>query len=118
MSGKNKTIGNISVIYPGGRLNVNLTTDIEEEINLIFEEMPLNHLIVNLRDVEYLSSDCIRLFVSQMRDLNLAKREFILCNLSKTVKKILQIVELQDRFNLFDNEEDAVKYLKEKQPFA
>ena len=114
MSRNNKTIGNISILYPSGRLNVNLTTDIEEDINSIFEEMPLNHLIVNLKDVEYLSSDSIRLFVSQMRDLNLDKREFILCNLSKTVKKVLKIVELYDRFNLFDNEEDAVKYLKEK----
>ena len=114
MSIKSKTIGNFTVIYPRGRLNENCTTDIKEEIDSIFEVMPENHLVVNLEGVDYVSSYCIRLFVELMKELKLANREFILCNLSRAVTKILQIVQLYDRFVLFDNEEEAIKYLEEK----
>ena len=69
-----KSVGNISIIYLVGRLDVHLSAEVENEINKIIQDNPSNHLLLNLKDVEYLSSSGLRIFVSTMRILKESQR--------------------------------------------
>ncbi len=109
---KTKKIGNITEIFLSGRLDVHLSADIEKGINNIFETHPESDLLVNLKDVEYMSSSGLRIFVSTMRVLKESKRKLLLCSMNTSVKKIFEVVELMDMFDIYPNEEEALKAFK------
>ncbi len=104
-----KKINNVVIIYLSGRLDVHLSAEIEKEINTVIQNEPDCHLLLNLKDVEYMSSSGLRIFVSTMRILKETKRKLKLCEMNSAVKKIFEVVELMDMFDIFDNEDDAVK---------
>ncbi len=106
---KTKKINNVIVIYLNGKLDVHASADIEKEINKIIKQEPSSHLLLNLAQVEYMSSSGLRIFVSTMRILKEAKRKLKLCAMNNAVKKIFEVVELMDMFSIYDTEEDALK---------
>lgn len=106
---KTKKINNIVVIYLEGRLDVHLSADVEKEINKIINDDSSSHLLLNLQDVEYMSSSGLRIFVSTMRILKESRRKLALCNMNTAVKKIFEVVELMDMFDIHETEEDALK---------
>lgn len=99
---------NVIIIYLNGRLDVHLSADVEKGINKIIKEEPQSHLLLNLEDVEYMSSSGLRIFVSTMRILKDNKRMLKLCNINSAVKKIFEVVELMEMFDIYANEEDAL----------
>ncbi|MFW5770864.1 MAG: STAS domain-containing protein [Spirochaetota bacterium] len=104
-----KKEGDVIVIYLKGRLDVHLSADIEKEINRIIKDEPQVNLLLNLADVEYMSSSGLRIFVSTMRILKESQRKLKLCNMNNAVKKIFEVVELMDMFEIYDSEEEALK---------
>lgn len=103
---------NIAIIYLEGRLDVHLSADIEKEINKLIENDPKSNLLLNLKDVEYMSSSGLRIFVSTMRILKEGNRKLVLCNMNNAVKKIFEVVELTDMFDIFNSEDEALKFMK------
>ncbi|MBN2078674.1 MAG: STAS domain-containing protein [Spirochaetes bacterium] len=104
-----KRVNNVVVVYLTGRLDVHLSAEIEKEINKIIQNEQDTHILMNLNDVEYMSSSGLRIFVSTMRLLKEQKRLLKLCNMNSAVKKIFEVVELMDMFDIFDTEEEALK---------
>ncbi len=107
-----KRVDNVVVVYLAGRLDVHLSAEIEKEINKIIQNEPEMHLLMNLQNVEYMSSSGLRIFVSTMRILKEQKRMLKLCNMNNAVKKIFEVVELMDMFDIYDTEEEALKSFK------
>lgn len=106
---KTKKVKNVIVIYLSGRLDVHLSADVEKEINKIISDEQNCNLLLNLNDVEYMSSSGLRIFVSTMRILKESKRRLALCNMNAAVKKIFEVVELMDMFDIYESEEEALK---------
>jgi len=106
---KTKKSNNVIVIYLAGRLDVHLSADVEKEINKIISDDAASHLLLNLQDVEYMSSSGLRIFVSAMRILKESKRKLFLCNMNSAVKKIFEVVELMDMFDIYETEEEALR---------
>jgi anti-anti-sigma factor len=109
---KNKTVGNVIVLYPAGRLDVHLSAEVEKEINSLIQSNPDSHLLLNLTEVDYMSSSGLRIFVSTMRVLKEANRKLKLCNMNNAVQKIFEVVELMDMFDIYDSEEKALESFK------
>ena len=103
---------NTVIIYLEDRLDVHLSADIEKQINKIIENEPKSHLLLNLKDVEYMSSSGLRIFVSTMRILKENNRKLVLCNMNNAVKKIFEVVELIDMFDIFNSEDEALNFIK------
>ena len=106
---KTKKVDNVVEIFLSGRLDVHLSAEIEKEINNIIQNQPDKHLLLNLKEVEYMSSSGLRIFVSTMRILKESKRKLKLCNMNSAVKKIFEVVELMDMFDIHETEEEALK---------
>ncbi len=96
------------IVYLKGRIDVHLATQIENFLMKIIEENPKEHLILNLAEVEYMSSSGLRVFVSIMRSLKEKGRSLKLSNLSLAVKRVFEVVELMDMFDIFEDEKDAL----------
>jgi len=96
------------IIYLTGRIDVHLASEMETELNELIEKNEDKNVVLNLSDVEYMSSSGLRVFVSLMRNLKETNRTLSLCNLSGAVKKIFEVVELMDMFDIHETEEQAL----------
>lgn len=108
MNLQNKKMDNAIVMYLSGRLDVHLSADIEKEINQLIKDNPDLNVVLDLKDVEYMSSSGLRIFVSTMRILRDNQKQLKLCNINSAVKKIFEVVELMDMFDIYDSEEAAL----------
>ena len=107
-----KKNGNTIIVYLKGRLDVHHCADIEQEISKLLSYEMSSHLLFNMKDVEYISSSGLRIIVSTMKRLNEENRNMAICNINNSVKKIFEIVQLTDMFNIFSSEDDAFNFLK------
>ena len=108
MSLNTKEFGKNVVVYLSGRVDVHLASDIEDDLNDLIEKHTEKDVILNLEDVEYMSSSGLRVFVSLMRNLKESGRDLKLCNLSLAVRKIFEVVELMDMFEIYESEEESL----------
>jgi anti-anti-sigma factor len=108
---KTKKIKNLVIVYLTGKLDIHFSEEIEKELFRLINEESASNLLLNLKNVEYMSSSGIRIFVSTMRTLRESKRKLYLCEMSSAVMKIFEIVELLSMFEIFETEEEALKAL-------
>lgn len=85
-----------------------MASEIESELMKLIEQNPNKDFILNLSDVEYMSSSGLRVFVSIMRYLKERNRNLKLSNLSLAVKRVFEVVELMDMFDIYNDESDAL----------
>lgn len=97
----------ITIVHLNGRLDVNHSMSIEEEINRLIEQGKLN-FVFNLQDVEYLSSSGLRIFIATYRVLKAKNGKLKLVKMPESVRKVFIVVELLDMFEIFDSNEAAV----------
>jgi anti-sigma B factor antagonist len=100
------------VVGLSGRMDVHLASEIEAELGKLVAQHATKHVILNLDEVEYMSSSGLRVFVSLMRTLKESNRMLKLSNLSVAVRKVFEVVELMDMFDIYDSEEEAVASTK------
>ncbi len=105
---KTKKVKNVVVAYLEGKLDVHVSAEVEKELNRIMNQEPDCHILLNLGKVEYMSSSGLRIFVSTMRILKETNRKLKLCNMNNAVKKIFEVVELMDMFDIYDEETSAL----------
>ncbi len=96
------------VVGLSGRMDVHLASDTENKLNDLIKKNADKNVILNLEDVEYMSSSGLRVFVSLMRNLKESNRELKLSNLSVAVRKVFEVVELMDMFDIYESEEEAL----------
>ncbi len=109
---KTRKEGNVIIIYLEGRLDIHHSSDIENGINDLLKNNSDFHMLLNLKDVEYMSSSGLRIFVSTMRILKESHKLLKLSNMNSSVKKIFEVVELMDMFDIYKTEEEALESFK------
>src|SRR5262245_57214749 len=106
MNLKTKENGENLIVYLTGRMDVHLASETENELNELIKKHAGKNVVLNLDDVEYMSSSGLRVFVSLMRVLKEGNRGLKLSNLSPAVKKVFEVVELMDMFDIYESEEE------------
>jgi anti-anti-sigma factor len=105
---------NIIVVYPKGKLDINQVDEIEKDIIALLKAETSSNFILNLNDIEYVSSAGIGLFVRIMNILKARGKKFSICNLNSSVKRIMEIVEMNAILNVFKTENEAIEFLNGK----
>jgi anti-sigma B factor antagonist len=112
MNLQTKNIGNATVIYLHGRLDIFVAEFVETDIFDIVENNIGNHIILVLERLDYLSSSGLRIFISLKRVLGLSGCRLVLCNKSNNAVNIFfKIINIKDMFTIFETEEEALQYL-------
>lgn len=107
-----KKIDGVLLLKVTGNLEIKLSMEMEEVINSQIANGE-KYFVIDLGEVQYLSSSGIRVFVATLRQLNAVKGRLVLSNLSENSLKTLKIVDVTSVFNIFRNVEDALKALKQ-----
>ncbi len=109
MNFQTKEIGNVIVIYLNGRLDSSFSKEIVVDIFKIFYNNEKYHFIFNLENVEFMSSNGIRIILNARDILKKNNKIIKLCCLSDPVKNVASIIELSSIVEVFDSEDEALK---------
>lgn len=101
------------IIYLHGRLESYHVDEVEKEIKRLIDAEASNNLILNLQDIDYVSSSGIGLFVTIMNILKQRGNKFGICALNSPVKRIMEIVEINTLLQIFKDETEAVEFFQE-----
>jgi len=97
-----------AVAYLHGRLDVAVSGEVEEQLMKILEAKAIKHLLLNMSDVEYMSSSGFRVMIALLRKLKDLKGSLKLCCVRPAVKRIFDVIELTSLFDMFETEEEAL----------
>ncbi|MDH5717325.1 MAG: STAS domain-containing protein [Spirochaetia bacterium] len=107
---ESKHVGSNIVINLKGRLDVYSSASTENEINKLIEKNSGDNVVINMNDVEYISSTGLRIMIAIQTRLQERGRTFHLCFLNSNVAKTFEVVGLIDIFDIYGTEEDAVQF--------
>lgn len=102
---------NTIVVYPNGRLDVNQVDEVEKELKTLLNSEISCNFLLNLKNIDYVSSSGIGLFVTIMNILKQRGKTFAICELNSSVKRIMEIVEMNALLNIFKDETEALGFL-------
>lgn len=98
---------NIDVI---GRLDTSTYSQLEDKINTVIDNGEKN-IIVCLKNMEYVSSSGLRVFLMALKKMNSLKGKFFLCELKPNVNDIFEIAGFSSIFQIFDAQETAISHI-------
>jgi anti-anti-sigma factor len=104
---KVERLGKNVIVRLSGRLDITQSDEVE---SLLSKDVQSGEgdMIINLAQISYISSSGIRIFVGMVRELGRQNRKLKLCNITPPVKKVFDVVELLDLFEVFATEEEAI----------
>lgn len=97
------------VVYLKGRLDVSIANEVEEGLNDLIENGGYVNVVLNMKDVDYMSSSGFRACISTLRKLNAKEGKMKISNIKPAVKRIFDVIELTSLFDIYDSEEEALK---------
>lgn len=93
-----------------GAIEIMRSLELEEMIkNTIGDEEP--RLVFDMSGVTHLSSSGIRVLLATLRHITEIGGKLVLCNLSIVVRKMVETIELDQLFDIYDDCEKAFKSL-------
>lgn len=101
-----------AIAYLHGRLDVAISGEIEESLMTTLDAKGIKHLILNMADVEYMSSSGFRVMIALLRKLKDLEGTLKICAVRPAVKRIFDVIELTTLFDMYDTEKEALAALK------
>lgn len=110
-----KKVENNLIVYLSGTLDTKLARDIEEDFDELLTQYQTEDIIINMKDLKYLSSSGLRVFVSLRSLLQESGRELKLCNLGRTVREVFELTKVLQFFKVYEDEEAAIQEIDDSE---
>lgn len=107
-----KEVGDIVVLYFGGRLDVSAANEVEAKLNILTEKPPV-HVLVNLDKLEYISSSGLRVLLASLKKARKQQGDIKLACLQPYVNEVFDMAGFLPLFQVFDKEEDAINSFRQ-----
>jgi len=98
------------IIEIDGRLDTTNFGQLEKKILQHIEVGNIN-IIVDCSNMDYVSSSGLRIFLMALKKITTLKGAFLLCGLQESISEIFEISGFTSIFNIYDNQENALKSL-------
>ena len=108
MNIKKEKIGNFSVLNIKGRVDTIHSTAIEAEVVQLIDIGERN-LIFNCREMNYISSSGLRVFLVAQKKVISMEGKLYLCNMQPAIQEIFRISGFSNLFSIFDSQEEALE---------
>lgn len=97
----------VSVMKVKGRVDSETTPELETAFTALLENSR-NKIILDLKDVEYLSSAGLRALVKALKEARNSGGDLRLAAISEPIEVILRTVGMMQMFKLYPNEQEAL----------
>ena len=101
-----KKEGDVSILSLTGSLDTNTSKEAEDQINILLEEGSIK-LLIDLTDLDYISSSGLRILLSTSKKLKPLRGEMRICGLNETVNEVFEISGFTMIFKIFKTIEEA-----------
>jgi len=105
---KHTVKNDILIVYLEGRLDVSVANEVEENLSDLIDNAGHTKVLLNMKDVDYMSSSGFRACISTLRKLNGKGGVLKISNIKPAVKRIFDVIELTSLFDIYDTEEAAL----------
>ena len=102
--------GDVVVIRVKGRLDAASSPQLEKKINSIIDTGHFK-LLLNMADVDYLSSAGMRLMLSVSKKLKQLEGKVIACSLNDDVVEVIKMAGFQQVLEIYPSEEEGLNHL-------
>ncbi len=102
--------GDIWLVSVSGRLDQNLTSDLEARLKTLLDEGHLS-LVIDLSEVTFVNSGGLRCLVTVWRQARERGGNVVLCNLSPRISQVFNTVGFNKVFDIYPSHEEAQKGL-------
>lgn len=106
-------VGEIEIFHISGKLDVNTTSELEKNLQDAIHSGSTK-LILDLKELEYISSAGIKVFLKVHKKLDSMKGDVVITSINKKIREIFSVSGLDNYFVLTDNENEAIKALNNK----
>lgn len=96
----------ITVISVKGQLDTTTAHALEDQLKLALQDKKFN-LIIELKDVDYISSAGWGIFISELKRIRTAKGDLVLAGMKPEVSEIFELLEFNRIIKSFDDLENA-----------
>lgn len=104
--------GTTTILEPIGRLEGNNLTLLEERIYGLLKK-EYKHFVIDLANVERISSLGLRLFLTVARRLGPSDGDLVLCSMNEDVQEVFDTVGLARVFSIASSQDEAVRFLRQ-----
>jgi anti-anti-sigma factor len=81
--------------------------DLDRLAELLIRSDPAPHIVLNLSNVEFVSSTFLGRLLAMQKRINAAKGTLVLCGMNTVVREIFEVTKLETFFNFSDDEAGA-----------
>lgn len=82
---------------------------IGEQLFSLVDELGRKKILLNFRNVEYLSSAALGKFITLNKKVNGAAGKLVLCNIDPQIYEVFEITKLNKLFNIIKDEQAALQ---------
>jgi anti-sigma B factor antagonist len=82
--------------------------ELGEEFDALVETYGLRRMVLNFKNVNYMSSAVMGKLVSLSKKVQGAGGRLVLCNIEENIYEIFKIMRFDKMFDIYDSEDDAV----------
>jgi anti-sigma B factor antagonist len=103
--------GNFTIVELNGRLDTTNYSQVEKKL-LEMVEKGENKILVDFKNLEYISSSGLRVLLMILKKVTSLKGAFPLCSLNDNIKQIFDISGFTNIFTIYSNREEALKSIQ------
>ncbi|HWT81919.1 MAG TPA: STAS domain-containing protein [Candidatus Methylomirabilis sp.] len=104
----------VVTVFAAGSLDSNTSTVLEDRLALIKKSNP-RAIIFDLKDLTYISSAGVRVFVGLRKAMKATGGTVALANLQPQIRKVFDIIQALPSLNVFESVEELDRYLAKMQ---
>src|SRR5574337_999325 len=93
-------VGKVSVVKVKGQVDSNTAPDLETALKRLVEG-DKNHIVLDLKEVDFLSSLGLRAIVTALKSVRRVNGDLRLASPSASVEKVLRTVGMMQMFNIY-----------------
>ena len=108
MNIKSEKVQNFTVLRIEGRIDTVRSSVLENEINQLFNNGEKN-LILNCKEMNYISSSGLRVFLVAQKKAIALNGKLMLCNMQSGIQEIFRISGFSNLFKIFETQEAALE---------
>ncbi len=106
------TDGDVLVACPSGRIDTNTYNDFKTALNGELDKTKAKHLVIDLADLEYVSSAGFREFFLAGRRMSRDGGTLSVCSFQPAVKELFEIAQFMTAYAVHDTRDAAVAAAK------
>ncbi|MBN2355431.1 STAS domain-containing protein [candidate division KSB1 bacterium] len=107
---KEEKQSDILILNIAGRIDANTSPALEQKMAEVVDRGE-KYIVIDLAEVDYISSAGLRVFFSYLQKLNEVEGKLCYSGASEKIEELLDIVGFLSVFSLFKTKEDAVAHL-------